>query len=52
MDGIEVYDTWHPELERFIETNYVIAHHDALAALPHWRATFDAANTAARAPTR
>lgn len=45
--GVEVYDGWHPELERFIETNYVIAHRDALARLPHWRATFDDANTAA-----
>jgi FkbM family methyltransferase len=44
--GIEVYGAWHPELERYAETNYVIAHHDALAALPHWRAEFDAANTA------
>jgi FkbM family methyltransferase len=50
--GIELYDRWHPELERFIETNYVIAHRDALAPLPHWRAAFDDANTAAEIPDR
>jgi FkbM family methyltransferase len=47
-DGVEFYDDWHPELERFIETNYVIAHRDALDGLPHWRAVFDGANTAVR----
>jgi FkbM family methyltransferase len=47
-DGVEFYDDWHPELERFIETNYVIAHRDALDGLPHWRAAFDGANTAVR----
>ena len=47
-DGIELYDEWHPELERFIETNYVIAHRDALDSLPHWRAVFDGSNTAVR----
>jgi FkbM family methyltransferase len=23
-DGIEIYDTWHPELERYFESNYVL----------------------------
>ena len=44
-DGVEIYDRWHPELERFIETNYVIVHVGALGGLPHWRTAFDAANT-------
>ncbi len=44
-DGIEVYNVWHPELDRFIETNFVMIHPDVLAKLPHRAMTFDIANT-------
>ena len=44
--GVEVYDAWHPELERYIETNYVIVHERSLPAVPHRRVAFDASNTA------
>ena len=47
-EGVEVYDAWHPELERFIETNYIIAHRDSIGLIPHWRAVFDSSNTAKR----
>ncbi len=43
--GIEIYEAWHPELERYTESNYVIAHPRALASLPHWRAAFGPTNT-------
>jgi FkbM family methyltransferase len=31
---VEVYDHWHPELERFFEGNYVIVHPEFLSRLP------------------
>lgn len=30
-DGIELYEQWHPELDRFIETNYVLIRHGSVA---------------------
>jgi FkbM family methyltransferase len=42
--GVEIYKGWHPELERFIETNYVLLHIDALHLVPHWDAVFDGRN--------
>lgn len=47
-DGVELYEAWHPELDRFIETNYVLVRKDLLARLPHWYGEFDASNTADR----
>ncbi len=29
-DGIEVYEQWHPELERFFEANYVLIRHGSV----------------------
>jgi len=46
-DGVEFYDRWHPELDRYTETNYVVVHPRALAAIPHWRADFDRFNAVA-----
>jgi hypothetical protein len=42
--GIEVYDVWHPELDRYIETNYVLVHRDRLDALPYVAMSFDNSN--------
>src|SRR5471032_1415120 len=42
--GVEVYGTWHPELDRYIETNYVLVHRDRLDAIPHVMAFFDGSN--------
>ena len=28
--GIEIHDAWHPELERFFQSNYALVHRDAL----------------------
>ncbi len=44
-DHIEVFDEWHPELERFFEGNYVVVHEPALAWFDARHGTFDAANT-------
>jgi FkbM family methyltransferase len=41
---IEIYDDWHPELDRFIETNFVMLHPNAIPKLPHAFMTFDIAN--------
>ncbi len=43
-DGVELYDTWHPELDRFIETNYVVLHRDWLGAVPHKTVRFNTSN--------
>lgn len=42
--GIEVYPNWHQELERFIETNFVLVHREFLLDLPHWISAFDVSN--------
>lgn len=47
--GIEIYAEWHPELERFIETNYVLVRNDLIAAAGATRGAFDAYNTYAAA---
>ena len=44
-DGIEIYPVWHPELERFIEGNYVIGHLETLQQLGGKSGSFDASNT-------
>ncbi len=45
-NGIELYEAWHPELDRFIETNYVLIRRGSI--FEHWgrAARFDSANTA------
>ena len=51
-NGIELYQDWHPELERFFEGNYILLHSEAL----HWFATmtgkFDTYNTYCAQPVR
>lgn len=44
-DHIELYDEWHPELERFFEANYILIHHDALKWYSTKETSFTAANT-------
>jgi FkbM family methyltransferase len=44
-DGIEAYDAWHPELETFFETNYLLIRDDWLEDLGVRRGAFDASNT-------
>ena len=46
--GLEVYENWHPELERFIEANYVLVHDRFLHAIPFWKAAFDGSNSLRR----
>ena len=43
--GIETYDEWHPELERFFEANFVIVRKPVLHWLNVRQGTFDGANT-------
>ena len=33
-ENIELYQDWHPELDRFIETNYVLLHDELIRKLP------------------
>ena len=40
-DGIELYEAWHPELERFVEGNYVLIETEALNWLRARRGRFD-----------
>ena len=50
-DGVELYEEWHHELERFIETNYVLVRNDLLSAAGARRGWFDAYNTYVTAAT-
>jgi FkbM family methyltransferase len=43
--GVELYDAWHPELDRFFEGNYVLVHERMIDSLPTWRGRFDNFNT-------
>jgi FkbM family methyltransferase len=45
-NGIECYDTWHPELERFFETNYVLIRRGSDLEGLCRRASFDTSNVA------
>jgi FkbM family methyltransferase len=42
---IEVFKTWHPELERFFESNYVLVRQPAMAWFTARQGSFDSANT-------
>lgn len=44
-DCLEVYREWHPELERFFETNFALVRTDVIERLPHKLARFDSSNT-------
>lgn len=43
--GIEVYPSWHPELDRFFEANYLLIHERALPWFECSFGTFDMSNT-------
>ena len=43
--GIEAYQKWHPELERFFEGNYMLLHSDALRWFLIQRGKYDMYNT-------
>ena len=45
QEGLEVHADWHPELERFFETNFALIRTDMLAGLAHRKVRFDASNT-------
>lgn len=40
-----ILETWHPELDKFFEGNYVLIHNDALTWFPEKFAKFDQFNT-------
>ena len=42
---LTVFDAWHPELERFFQSNYALVHERAQAWLPLYRGRFDESNT-------
>lgn len=42
---IEVFEAWHPELERFFEANYVLVKTSAMPWFKAHRGTFDGSNT-------
>lgn len=44
-DGIDAYESWHPELETFFETNYLLVREDLLDVFQVRRGSFDASNT-------
>jgi FkbM family methyltransferase len=44
-DGFPVFDHWHPELDRFFQSNYALVNDRALAWLPLFHGTFDISNT-------
>lgn len=39
--GLQLYKEWHPEIERFFESNYLIVHHDVLDCFNYKIGTFD-----------
>ena len=44
-EGVELYEQWQPELERFFEGNYLIIHNTAMDWFPVREGSFDDANT-------
>lgn len=44
-DRLEVFEGWHPEMERFFEANYAIVAESALDWFPLLRGRFDESNT-------
>src|SRR5690606_34784044 len=43
--SLELFESWHPELERFYQSNYVLIHESVLPWLPVTEGTFDASNS-------
>lgn len=50
-DGVEIYDRWHFELDRYIECNFLLVRDDWLRHLAHVRARWDVSNVAAPGPS-
>ena len=44
QSGLEVHHAWHPELERFSETNFALVRRDMVQFLPHRHVAYDEAN--------
>jgi FkbM family methyltransferase len=42
---VEVYKEWHPEIERYFESNYLCLHKDALSWFPHAYVSWNKSNT-------
>ena len=42
---LEVYKEWHPEIERYFESNYLCLHKDALSWFPHTYVSWNKSNT-------
>ena len=43
--GIEIYENWHPELEKYFEGNYIILHPEATLWFTTIIGNFDSSNT-------
>lgn len=44
-NGMTLFETWHPELDRFFQSNYALLHDRALDWFPLHRGRFDKTNT-------
>lgn len=42
---VQLFETWHPELERYFQSNYVLLHERALPWLKATRGAFDSSNS-------
>ena len=51
-NGVELYEHWHQELDRFIETNYVLVKLGSEAGISSAQYHFDVSNTPQPSPTR
>jgi hypothetical protein len=49
--GLEIYSSWHPELDRFFEANFVMVHPMLLPRVPHWVIDFDKFGAPTSAPS-
>lgn len=43
--GLTLFESWHPELDRFFQSNYALVHRKALAWFTVHRGRYDASNT-------
>ncbi len=43
--GLTLFESWHPELDRFFQSNYALVHHRALNWFAVHRGSFDGSNT-------
>ena len=42
---VEIYDKWHPEIDRFFESNYALIREDVIDSLQAYHGSYDASNT-------